>query len=599
MAAAVVHMQRERESDLQGNQSRCKLGFVSRGFGHIWMRLRSLCVSAVKQYPLNLRSRVLQSDCREECSSLSVLPLPKIWFIFFMEPLPTEDLAGKAASSNVNTAPKPLSYAEKLLSNSLPPEVVARSAKKAFVPSVDSKVIGTSALFNGRKTIFLSKEDDDFMVAPFQYALIGKFSHGYPSMQRLRSKFETLGLNKGFKIGILDHKHVWIRLFDPNDYARIWMKQTWYFDGFPMRVLKWTSEFNPNEESPIMPIWIKIFGLRPHWFHRQFLYHVASMIGKPVKLDEATTDIANPMVARICVELNVLDKLQPDIPIQINGKMIFLKVQYEGIPQYCKICRHRGHSMAACFLREENTGDNNDMQNTVEHQVDLRTVLQKKRGNQPEIGPQHKDADGLQDNEKPNDINDQDVMLSSTKRDYLTANERQSQNSHQEENNSETMVRNTEDNFVNLESNETRMVDIQGQKYKVLVSDPNTSKRNTNESPKGNSIRESGYPEEIRRQRELELVVSSPTANEGNHVDDFTLGHDIRVSDNGGIDIDSEQTESVEQWQEVTSRKHRRTTSLDEQPRILNVEEDDDLEAVSVKMRPMFCCWCVLFKWAI
>ncbi|KAG8382267.1 hypothetical protein BUALT_Bualt05G0059000 [Buddleja alternifolia] len=484
-----------------------------------------------------------------------------------MEPPPTADNAGKAASSDVNTAPKPLSYAEKLLSNSLPPEVVARSAKKAFVQGVDSKVIGTSALFNGRKTIFLSKEDDDFMAAPFQYALVGKFSHGYPSMQRLRSKFETLGLNKGFKIGILDHKHVWIRLFDPNDYARIWMKQTWYFDGFPMRVLKWTSEFNPNEESPIMPIWIKIFGLRPHWFHRQFLYHVASMIGKPLKLDEATTDIANPMVARICVELNVLDKLQPDIPIQINGKTIFLKVQYEGIPQYCKICRHRGHSMAACFLREDNTGENNDMQTTVEHQVDLRTLLQNKRGNQPEIGPQDKDANGLQDKEKPNDINDQDDMLSSTKREYLKENVRQYQNSHQEENNSETMVRNTEDNFVNLEANETRMVDIHGQKYKLLVSDPNTSKRNTNGSPKGNSVRDSGYPEEIRRQRELELVVSSPSTNEGNHVDDFTLGHDIGVPDNGGIDIDSEQTESVEQWQEVTSRKHRRAASLDEQPR--------------------------------
>ncbi|KAG8386946.1 hypothetical protein BUALT_Bualt03G0201600 [Buddleja alternifolia] len=373
----------------------------------------------------------------------------------------------------------------------------AASSDKAFVQGVDSKVIGTSALFNGRKTVFLSNEDDNFMAAPFQYALVGNFSHGYPSMQHLRSKFETLGLNKGFKIGILDHKHVWIRLFDPNDYARIWMKQTWYFNGFPMRVLKWTSEFNLNEESPIMSIWIKIFELRPHWFHRQFLYHVASMIGKPSKLDEATTDIANPMVARICVELNVLDKLQPDIPIQIN----------------------------------DNTGEKNDMQTIVEHQVDLRTLLQKKHGNQPEIGPQDKDANGLQDKEKPNDINDQDDTLSSTKREYLKDNVRQYQNSHQEENNSETM----------------------GQKYKLLVSDPNTSKRNTNRSPKGDSIRESGYPEETRRQRELELVVLSPTANEGNQVDAFTLGHDIGVPDNGGINIDSEQTKSVEQWQEVTS----------------------------------------------
>ncbi|KAG8381060.1 hypothetical protein BUALT_Bualt06G0082700 [Buddleja alternifolia] len=255
--------------------------------------------------------------------------------------------------------------------------------KKVFVQGVDSKVIGNSAIVNGRKTIFFSKEEDDYMAAPFQFSLVGKFSHGYPTMTQLRAKFAALGLNKGFKIGVLDHKHIWIRLFDANDYARVWMKQTWYFDGFRMRVLKWTSNFDPNEESPIMPIWIKVFGLRPHWFHRQFLYHVASLIGKPLKLDEATTEIDNPMVARMCVELDVLERLQPDIPIQIDGKTHYFKVQYEGIPEYCKICHHRGHSMVACYLRKEeevvisqNTGKSKDVRDG----EDLRGLLDKKQG---------------------------------------------------------------------------------------------------------------------------------------------------------------------------------------------------------------------------
>ncbi|KAG8382745.1 hypothetical protein BUALT_Bualt05G0109200 [Buddleja alternifolia] len=98
-----------------------------------------------------------------------------------------------------------------------------------------------------------------------------------------------------------------------------------------------------------MPIWIKVFGLRPHWFHRRFLYHIASLIGKPLKLDEATTEIDNPVVARICVEINVLEKFQLEVPIQIDGRTHYFKIQYEGIPNYCKICRHRGHDMASCF----------------------------------------------------------------------------------------------------------------------------------------------------------------------------------------------------------------------------------------------------------
>ncbi|KAG8362639.1 hypothetical protein BUALT_BualtUnG0055700 [Buddleja alternifolia] len=207
-----------------------------------------------------------------------------------MEPPPTVDPQvlpvsdPETSNNNLNTS----TYAQKLKVNPRTKELASRATKKAFVQGIDSNVIGFSAIVNGRKPIFLSKEEDDFMAAPHQYSLVGKFSHGYPSMIRLRAKFAALGLKNGFKIGVLDHKHVWIRLFDANDYARVWMKQTWYFDSFLMRVMKWTHDFDPNEGSPIMPIWIKVLGLRPHWFHKQFLYHVASLIGKPLKLDEAT-----------------------------------------------------------------------------------------------------------------------------------------------------------------------------------------------------------------------------------------------------------------------------------------------------------------------
>ncbi|KAG8377833.1 hypothetical protein BUALT_Bualt08G0074700 [Buddleja alternifolia] len=254
------------------------------------------------------------------------------------------------------------SYAEKLKGTISLTETVERLAKKAFVEGVDSKVIGTSTMVNGRQTIFVSKEEDDYMATPYQYSLVGKFSHGYPTMTRLRAKFAALGLNK---------------------------------------VLKWTSEFDPTEESPIMPVWIKVFVLRPHWFHRQFLYHVASLIGKPLKLDEATTEIANPMFARMCVEINVLDKLVPNVPIQIDGKTRFFKVTYEGIPAYCKICHHRGHTMAACFERnekDEQEGEwqiNMDKESQSVKEDDLREILQRKQGKEPMIGQDNGSKDGV------------------------------------------------------------------------------------------------------------------------------------------------------------------------------------------------------------
>ncbi|KAG8380645.1 hypothetical protein BUALT_Bualt06G0037300 [Buddleja alternifolia] len=302
-----------------------------------------------------------------------------------MEPLPAAATVVPTAASQSQSVTQ--SYADTLKGDSRPQELKNRSARKAFVNGFDSNVIGTSTMVNGRKTIHISAEEDAIMAEPYQYSLVGKFSYGNPTMTRLRAIFMKLGLNKGFKIGVLDHKHIWIRLFDLNDYARVWMKQTWYLDGYPMRVLKWTSEFDPAEESSIMPIWIKIFGLRPHWFHRQFLYHVASFVGKPLKLDEATTEIDNPVVARICVEINVLEKLQHDVQVQINGKIQLLKIKYEGIPDYCRICRHRGHTMAACYANadtnEESDGKNakfNKEDKEEQFNGDLREKIGKKRG---------------------------------------------------------------------------------------------------------------------------------------------------------------------------------------------------------------------------
>ncbi|KAG8372196.1 hypothetical protein BUALT_Bualt12G0041200 [Buddleja alternifolia] len=287
-----------------------------------------------------------------------------------MEPLPAAATVVPTAASQSQSVTQ--SYADTLKGGSRPQELKDRSARKAFVNGVDSNVIGTSTMVNGRKTIHISAEEDAIMAEPYQYSLVGKFSHGYPTMTRLRAIFMKLGPNKGFKIGVLDHKHIWIRLPDPNDYARVWMKQTWYLDGYPLRVLKWTSEFDPAEESPIMPIWIKNFGLRPHWFHRQFLYHVASFVGKPLKLDEATTEIDNPVVARICVEINVLEKLQQDVQVQINGKIQLLKIKYEGIPDYCRICRHRGHTMAACYANADTNEESDGKKVMVEEEEEER-----------------------------------------------------------------------------------------------------------------------------------------------------------------------------------------------------------------------------------
>ncbi|KAG8365360.1 hypothetical protein BUALT_Bualt18G0096600 [Buddleja alternifolia] len=541
-----------------------------------------------------------------------------------MDPSLTADHQVPAAvKTTIKTnGPNTLTFAEKLKGNPRPLELAARTAKKTFVHGVDSKVIGTSVVINGRKTIFLSKEEDDFMAAPYQYSLVGKFSHGYSTMTRLRAKFAALGLNNGFKIVVLDTKHVWIRLFDPNDYARVWMKQTWYFDGFPMRVLKWTLEFDQTEESPIMPIWIKVFGLRPHWFHRQFLYHVASLIGKPLKLDEATTEIDNPVVARMCVEINVLDKLQPDVPIQIGGETRYFKIQYEGIPEYCRICRHKGHTMNACYVNKD-TQEGEDQMNFVDEKEapdvndkgDLRAKLDKKRGKKPmvemvegstllssvgsappvRILARNHNAGNKQDSETENmeNVLEKENMI----QDYSEKGEKGNKKNpgidglniaHHEcqkpNNCSQDYQENT--SFVQEipRNNQNRKKGIQESEERgLLPRDPTKIIQETRKGNNGNHgsgllvhKKSSHFMESNKKlandlrcddeNENLRWDMEQRSSDEEGHenLQLVILGHDVYVPDNDGTGAESGGLEtSDETWHEVTSKKHRRAASLD------------------------------------
>ncbi|KAG8365519.1 hypothetical protein BUALT_Bualt18G0113400 [Buddleja alternifolia] len=499
-----------------------------------------------------------------------------------MEPPPTADQPGPSVPTVNNHSPS--SYAEKLKG------------------------------INGRKTIFLLKEEDEFMAAPFQYTLVGKFSHGYPTMTKLRAKFAALGLNKSFKIGVLDQKHVWIRLFDPNDYARIWMKQTWYFDGFPMRVLKWTADFDPAQESPIMPIWIKIFGLKPHWFHRQFLYHVASLIGKPLKLDEATTEIDNPVVASICVEINVLDKLTPDIPIQIDGQTRLCKVQYEGIPEYCRgdlrerleklrmkkpmIDLEEDMSTPSLGLAEPPNGvlmrkSNKDViipLNKVHEQMTNRgsddfscqglkdvNVSSSKEGAVRSQGVTNMEQDGSVNEQEPK--NTSNIVQKSSKADQEVTTSDQDQSIEVLEYQHYTLF--VKHSSINDQENpRTDQVKFDGdQDCGLKVGKTQKKPKVVQERHKINrDCRVVSFATQKGRPRLNSINMASTKIGEREAMDDdaweddgegnnqpLAIGYDVEIPNSGEMEEKSGGSDtSDELWQEVSSKKHRRAASLDE-----------------------------------
>ncbi|XP_011083357.1 uncharacterized protein At4g02000-like [Sesamum indicum] len=126
-----------------------------------------------------------------------------------------------------------------------------------------------------------------------------------------------------------------------------------------MRVFKWTPTLNPREESPTFPVWVHLSELPIQFFDREALFSIALLLGTPLKTDVSTATLVQPSVARVYVEINLLEPLQTKISLGIGTEVIIQPVIYERLPKYCGACKHLGHDKDKCYekLRPANRDD--------------------------------------------------------------------------------------------------------------------------------------------------------------------------------------------------------------------------------------------------
>ncbi|KAK4433517.1 hypothetical protein Salat_1114000 [Sesamum alatum] len=93
-----------------------------------------------------------------------------------------------------------------------------------------------------------------------------------------------------------------------------------------MRVFKWTPSFNPREESPIVPVWVRLSELPIQFFEREALFSIARLLGAPLRTDVSTATLVRPSVARVCIEINLLEPLQMEIGLGFGTDVTIQKV---------------------------------------------------------------------------------------------------------------------------------------------------------------------------------------------------------------------------------------------------------------------------------
>ena len=89
-----------------------------------------------------------------------------------------------------------------------------------------------------------------------QYAIIGKFSYGKAHIDVLRKIIPSqCGIKSQCIIGVLDERHILIRLHAIEDYIQLLSRIAFYIGSmdryWQMRTLKWDPWFEPDVQTTI------------------------------------------------------------------------------------------------------------------------------------------------------------------------------------------------------------------------------------------------------------------------------------------------------------------------------------------------------------
>ncbi|KAK4343220.1 hypothetical protein RND71_039036 [Anisodus tanguticus] len=213
---------------------------------------------------------------------------------------------------------------------------------------------------HGEPTIRFTNQEMASMVEQqdLKYAVVGKFSHGMPSIAFLRTAIpKQCFLKAEVNIGLLHNRHVLIRCSIEEDYVNLmsrpnfWIKEN--SKSFLMRTFKWDIWFTPEEETSMAVIWLSFPNLPPNFYVPSILFSIASAVGKPIAIDAATLNKTRPSCARVKVEADLLKEHPQKYNIQImNGEEMetsSYKIRYDFLPKYCTTCMLQGHDLQGCW----------------------------------------------------------------------------------------------------------------------------------------------------------------------------------------------------------------------------------------------------------
>ncbi|KAF9599693.1 hypothetical protein IFM89_001639 [Coptis chinensis] len=116
-----------------------------------------------------------------------------------------------------------------------------------------------------------------------------------------------------------------------------------YITGKLFVIWQWTPEVATQKSSiKTLPVWVKLMNLPKQLCTDDGLDYVASLIGNPKCMDQATKLRQRLNFAKFCVEVPVDHEYKKSVRIKMNEKEMDIDLEYPWIPLPLSTCKNLG-----------------------------------------------------------------------------------------------------------------------------------------------------------------------------------------------------------------------------------------------------------------
>ncbi|XP_059281415.1 uncharacterized protein LOC132035126 [Lycium ferocissimum] len=203
------------------------------------------------------------------------------------------------------------------------PEVKARSTIHNGVPAV----------------LFKAKDYYELMALEFKYMLVGKFIKTRPQLDKIRSKFaEKISIKGTCKIGAFNYRTVFLDFDKEEDFKNVWYRRSVEIERQVMWFEKWSPHSKPDEDSPIVPVWVLLPELPFHCHSWNYIKQIVRPAWIPLSSDLATDHRTRPSMAKVRLEVDLTKPKVTSIFVGVEEdssslKGFYQKLEYENPPK--------------------------------------------------------------------------------------------------------------------------------------------------------------------------------------------------------------------------------------------------------------------------